>query len=417
MGDGHKRYGAKYRDINYFTRLYLVATASQECDHFDSGLGSLGHHTAFVRLMEQSLQTIDPRISMPYWDYTEEAHTVWSRSGNVANGSTWYESQVFDESFFGKIDSDTKHVVNGHFQDLHVLNSAQDFSIYTNAYGLMRAKWNTNKDLYVATTTESYGFQSNEYPTCATVLEAMQGESWSEFGVGLTSKVHSKLRTMIGGSYGADYRWVKSYVASLEDAYRLVNLALPMQEYFWRSGFSVCPETCSTDTPQEDCQCYCPEFDTLAKDGTMYDTLEQRGLLDVMMQITDDSMLDELSNPPKGQRRHVMYGRREDGQSFVLTNKQQDNYLTFFAKMACTPHSLGEMSQASAPSDPTFAPSVLSMERLWQWKRLPHDDSETATAEAKKFTSSQYDFEWPEGSSFYGDSSTATTPMITRRGK
>ena len=44
------------------------------------------------------------------------------------------------------------------------------------------------------------------------------------------------------------------------------------------------------------------------------------------------------------------------------------------------------------------------MERLWQWKRLPHDDSETATAEAKKFTSSQYDFEWPEGSSFYGDS-------------
>jgi len=122
------------------------------------------------------------------------------------------------------------------------------------------------------------------------------------------------------------------------------------------------------------------------------------------MQITDDTMLDELANPPKGQRRHVMYGRRENGQSFILTNKQQDNYLTFFAKMACTPHSLGEMSQASAPSDPTFASSVLAMERLWQWKRLPHDDSETTTAEAKKFTSSQYEFQWPEGSSFYGDS-------------
>ncbi|CAN0411937.1 unnamed protein product, partial [Hapterophycus canaliculatus] len=59
---------------------------------YHAGLQFLTAHAAFGLMMERSLQTINPKVSLPFWDYMVEAETV---------GTGWLESTIFDEDMFG----------------------------------------------------------------------------------------------------------------------------------------------------------------------------------------------------------------------------------------------------------------------------------------------------------------------------
>jgi len=393
---GQRQYGAKFRDINYFSRMYLLATGEKECHHFDEGLGFLTHHSALVRSFEQVLQAVSPSISMPYWDYTKESHTMWSNSSKKKDVSLWFSSDTFDEKWFGSSDTETNRISSGRFKDLRIQSDARNFSIYTNAYGLLRSKWNTNKDLFVSRSSSTYGFTTENYPTCANMHRALQGSTWESFGSSFSTP-HKKLKNMIAGASGADFRWLEKETLTFKDAQNLISAALPMATYYWRSGFMICPDTCSMDTPQEDCQCMCPEYTAVAKDGNMYQKLEDKGILSWMedeLAGFDQSIISMIDHPPKGGRRYVMYSEDESGKFTALTEDQQDHYLNIISKIACTPHSLGEAYQSTAPADPVYWPSLGSLERLWQWKRLPHDTTSK---------SASYAYTWSDGSSRYGD--------------
>lgn len=395
--DGQRKYGAKFRNINYFSRMYLLATGEKECDHFDEGLGFLTHHAALARYFEQVLQTVSPSISVPYWDYTRESHAVWTNSSHLKDASLWYSTDTFNEKWFGSSDMDTNRISTGSFKDLQIQADARNYSIYTNPYGLLRSKWNTNKELYVSRSSTTYGFKSENFPTCANMHRALQGSTWESFGASFSTP-HKKMKNMIAGASGADYRWLEKETLTLNDAKNLVAAALPMATYYWRSGFMICPETCSMDTPQEDCQCMCPEYNALIKEGTMYQKLENQGILAWMKdELTgfDHTIISMVEHPPKGGRRYIMYSEDDSGKYSTLNEDQQDHYLNLISQIACSPHSLGEAYQSSAPADPVYMPSLVSLERLWQWKRLPHDtDSKSAS----------YEYVWSDGSSRYGDS-------------
>ena len=67
----------------------MLGAADKECDHWHDDAGVMTHHVAFTLEMEQSLQTIDASVTIPYWDYTQDAYVGWGgfqREGGRGGG-------------------------------------------------------------------------------------------------------------------------------------------------------------------------------------------------------------------------------------------------------------------------------------------------------------------------------------------
>ena len=67
------RYGPAFRSIGELVREHLEGAADRSCDHWHDDAGFLTHHVAFTLELEQSLQSVDPTVAVPYWDYTYDA--------------------------------------------------------------------------------------------------------------------------------------------------------------------------------------------------------------------------------------------------------------------------------------------------------------------------------------------------------
>ena len=73
--EGQSKFGSiKFKDIAYFVSKHLKGSASIECDSWHDGAGYLNHHVAFTLEFEQAIQAADPAVSLPYWDFTLDAH-------------------------------------------------------------------------------------------------------------------------------------------------------------------------------------------------------------------------------------------------------------------------------------------------------------------------------------------------------
>ena len=58
----------------FLVKEHLHGAADKECDHWHDDAGFFVHHMGFTLELEQSLQSVDPSVAMPYWDYTADAH-------------------------------------------------------------------------------------------------------------------------------------------------------------------------------------------------------------------------------------------------------------------------------------------------------------------------------------------------------
>lgn len=71
--DGIALYGAKFANAEKFLYHHLNGAARSDCDHWHDGAGFITQHTAFTLFAEQSLQSVNPSIAMPYWEYAQVA--------------------------------------------------------------------------------------------------------------------------------------------------------------------------------------------------------------------------------------------------------------------------------------------------------------------------------------------------------
>ena len=64
-----------------------------DCDHWHDWAGFVTSHVAISLMFEQALQTIDPSIALPYWDFTME--------GTQYDWTNFRNSSVFSDDWFG----------------------------------------------------------------------------------------------------------------------------------------------------------------------------------------------------------------------------------------------------------------------------------------------------------------------------
>jgi hypothetical protein len=117
---GQKQYGEKFHNAAYcktpFVFLFysdvlkfIVAVAEahhfnaawQDGDHIHEGLGFLPQHLKLTNMFELSMQSVDPSVSLPYWDFTIEG----SKDQDV------FSSPVFAEETFGSLPEPTDYTL------------------------------------------------------------------------------------------------------------------------------------------------------------------------------------------------------------------------------------------------------------------------------------------------------------------
>lgn len=71
---------------------------------FHEGLGFLTNHGLLTNTFEYSLQQVNPKLTVPYWDFTIEGSSI-ADPGNISIVDLLQgNSQVFQEGWFGTFD-------------------------------------------------------------------------------------------------------------------------------------------------------------------------------------------------------------------------------------------------------------------------------------------------------------------------
>ena len=90
---GQAKYGSNYYDADYMLGYHFYNAAWQDGDHIHEGLGFFPQHIKLTNFFELSVQSVNPAITLPYWDFTiEDAYNI----------SVW-DSFAFTEDTFGSM--------------------------------------------------------------------------------------------------------------------------------------------------------------------------------------------------------------------------------------------------------------------------------------------------------------------------
>ncbi|CAM9875490.1 unnamed protein product, partial [Ectocarpus sp. 12 AP-2014] len=137
---------------------------------FHEGLGFLTSHSMLTNTFEYSLQQVNPKLTVPYWDFTVES--IEAEIAGDDNEIT-INSPLFQESWFGTADPVDNVVKDGRWANTEVpaADARKDRDLIPDVYGRLRSRWNVNSSPYLTrglgklcngSTIDTYGWPSCE---------------------------------------------------------------------------------------------------------------------------------------------------------------------------------------------------------------------------------------------------------------
>lgn len=261
-------YGPAYLDAYELTRKHAALAGDRTCDHMHDGLGFLTMHLGLSLAFEQSVQAVDARVAMPYWDFTIDRARV-----DAGTWSSLDESDLWRSDWFGSADASESTVTEGRWAYLAAESGAWD-SPTRNSYGFLRAPWNNNNRPYVTRSKTLCGTAFTSTPTCGDHFDVVNGTAtWYDFGWALPYAPHGSVHQYVGGTLECNetnndlLSWLTRTVdesiytgfsATSSDLTYLLrtDMFLMLKNLFRLEKLSF-PEYCSTDTPYSDCHGTC----------------------------------------------------------------------------------------------------------------------------------------------------------------
>lgn len=263
-------YGPAYRDIHSLTTLHAALAGDKTCDHMHDGLGFLTQHMGLTLSFEQSLQSIDPSISMPYWDFTIDMHNYES-----GKWSSLEQSPMWKSDWYGEVDPGENTVTKGRWAYIKVETDAWHHRSH-NSYGYLRAPWNNNNAAYVTRSHNLCGVKFDMVPSCEIHYKLINDtNSWFDFAWQLPYAPHGPVHQYIGGTLecndtATDLVDMLTKHVSTTDYPRFTSqkhalLYLVRTDMFlslknlYRDDRLTMPAYCSLDTPYADCHGTCTD--------------------------------------------------------------------------------------------------------------------------------------------------------------
>mmetsp|Transcript_982 Transcript_982/g.1235 ORF Transcript_982/g.1235 Transcript_982/m.1235 type:complete len:620 (+) Transcript_982:50-1909(+) len=252
---GQDIYGDQYLSMQTLLKINLQLTATTGCDHLQSGPGFFSHSSALSYVFEQSLQAVNPRASLPYWDYKEDIEQ-WLEDG----GSDFTNGVLFQEKYFGSTDPETGYINNGRWKDLQIpkissLSKEDQDSTPHNIYGYLRSPWSNNDDAHLIRSSITCGVKPiNTIDRCDAYNKISSQETPEEFAYFAHNPQHT-VQLLLGGTFDCEetYDTLKGIV----DQVLLDNLKIYSSKV-QKILFEQSKIECTSEMPY----CYCPEFDT-----------------------------------------------------------------------------------------------------------------------------------------------------------
>jgi hypothetical protein len=378
--EGQALYGDAYTPLQTFVEEHALASNDILCDQYHEGTGFLTHHLAMGLSFEASVRSVDPSVTIPYWDFSIEGEYVTQMDGVPSDMLKM--TPFFSEDWFGSVDEDN-HIADGRWAHA-AMPATSDADLTHNSYGYIRSYWNNNNDPEISRSlfnTCGVEPEHKTIPNCKIHFSVLDSEDLGTFQSLSPGDGHGPLHVQTGGVWGGcteafanlttkwadllntDVTTEEVEAAGLnaqkffnkwgESGQRLLMLdTAVLGEYFhiyrslWRShtcaadkmsGYLVCPDSCSLDTPFEECSC---QVDALVNGET-----------------TTDNLLGCVLN--------------DDNQVFFKA-AFPDEFIADLVTMTATASVLeGEMVESASTADPLFWYIHPVIERLLQAKRLP----------------------------------------------
>ena len=203
-------------------------------------------HLAFTLQAEQSLQSINKSIAMPYWEYAMD----------ISLYKNWYDSEVFQDNWFGQVNPDNNdHIItNGIWNDVKLPNGKSykkkwnmketgSLNPFVNGYGLMRSPWNNNPSPYIGRHNLTYGISTTTMPNCQIMSNCYNSKSLEGITDCLNGVTHGPVHILVGGNWGEGslFEDIKG-ISFLQGMNKLLFF-----KNMWRTGFTRCPTSCEGD--------------------------------------------------------------------------------------------------------------------------------------------------------------------------
>ncbi|CAN0387437.1 unnamed protein product [Pylaiella littoralis] len=367
-GNGKELYGEGYADIYAINRLHYKAASPIDCDHFHDGLGFMTNHAVISNTFESSLQQVNPKLSLPYWDFTIEGSSAGGVFGESVSSAQEF-SEVFSPAWFGSYDPEDNMVKDGRwaYTPIPQMEPNNPGGISPDVYGKLRAPWNVNDRSYLTRGMgDMCGVDTSAtypWPTCETHYElATEYNDFYSYVWESLYDPHGPVHIWIGGvldcedTYSKIRELVGEYAAGVLAMFSFVH-----RKNLYRENFFSCEGTADVSQKPDELfasgQCGCLDYDLTQGDD--YETIYNR--LDMIDDVMGDASADT--------KRQVV--------ELICGSTVND----------------GDHLQASSSLDPSFWSTHPTMERLWMFSIL---------------TGHITDFTWPDDNLSYTDKDGST---------
>ena len=272
LDEGRRMYGGKFANLEYFAVKHIH---TEECSPFHGGLSFITSHAAFTLELEQALQSIDPSVTQPYWDYTLDAALL---------GADWDTAAVFSNDWFGSTrPGGPDHLVTStFFQDIPV---PTNFSKpVRNSYGRVTSTINNDPSHFATRAHTFCGLPiTMPLPGCPEMIGCLKAKTLPDLHDCMENELHGDLHAILGGSWDCAYEIAEvvglaaNRTDPLLDRELTINYnseyqqllgeigckAKPIWNKMWNKKFMKCPLYCSEDTAFANCSCSCPSLDSV----------------------------------------------------------------------------------------------------------------------------------------------------------
>jgi hypothetical protein len=403
-------YSDSYRDIHSIAIIHNDLAANVICDHLHgtSGYFFLNGHVALNNMLEQSIQAVDPSVSLPYWDYSQEKNNCdKSESSSDCIFSIW-DSEMFTADFFGS-KGDQGQINDGYWANIQVpeindvffessmieghyrehsyagcygqdndsdspnekeggnggCNTVQrsrfkqtggndEFLKYAdkhvmNSYNLLRSPWNMNGDKHVIRSGDMCGMKNDEqWPDCMAITSQQEKyNTFKEWVLNVQFSPHGSTHLFIGGAFGEcseTYPKLNEFLSEPTFT-RFVSKSADMMKNMYWYEYITCPSR-SACTDGQDCSCSCPSIEGLTEDSITHEFLENNEAYQYLFTYLSPDMKKEVQ---------------------ALSAENKFKLLTTVCESSVM---LGDMLASSSAMDVSFFNIHAEVERMWQRKAL-----------------------------------------------
>eukprot|EP01035_Chromulina_nebulosa_P017674 gene17674-23264_t len=255
--EGQKLYGENYKSAQYFAIVHNDATGSPICDEFHSGSGFLNNHILLNSYFEQSLQLVNPKTALHYWEYVKDfdSDSFQQHQINQLDGGRWTE--IMSSKYFGSNDPLTGEIIDSQWASYtlptltndELINQGVDiestffpeeqtswFAVYSqphvvSPYGYLRAAQNYNPnnkltrynnvngiaDFTAVSSDISSTLSGIDCDDYNSFLTDITDQSFEYFLTNYETYIHGNVHPTIGGSGGDITNTIDQYLINTYD--------------------------------------------------------------------------------------------------------------------------------------------------------------------------------------------------------